>query len=183
MWANYKKTWSSVNKRLTSARKKQSDHLIIENTAVVSYSRLWQNEVMFHAHSVYNRFLDSRMRWPTPVSLEKFARHWRFVITHSDINWKSCLLIYSNLEIVVQKQGKSTSHVLWKIFAALELGGWKTFDPVVRVDASWLKQWCEIGPLFDVAEYTWIMQKNWYIDLPWQPSLMHVVLISPVQHH
>lgn len=110
---------------------------------------------MFHAHSVYNHFLDSRMRWPTPVSLERFARHWHSVITHSDINWKSCLLIYSNPRWLSRNVGIHFTCTLEDFrFAGIRrrqsFSGWKTFDPVVRVVASWLKQCCEIGQLFDV---------------------------------
>lgn len=161
MWCNYQKTWSnswccSVDKRLTSGWK-QPVHLIIENTAVVSYSRLWQNEVMFHTHSVYNPFLDSGMRWLTLARLEQFVWHWHSVITYSDNNKKACLIINSNLEMVVQIQRKFTSHVLKKDVRCAGIGqrssfsGWKAFDTVVRFDASWLKLCCRIGALFEVT--------------------------------
>lgn len=118
MWCNYQKTWSnswccSVDKRLTSGWK-QPVHLIIENTAVVSYSQLWQNEVI-HTHSVYNPFLDSGIWWLTPARMEQFVQHWHSAITYSDNNKKACLIIYSNLEIVVQTLRIFTSHVpYWK---------------------------------------------------------------------
>lgn len=127
MGCTYKKTWSkqwccSVDKRLTFGQK-QAVHLIIENTAVGSYSQLWQNEVMFHTHSVYNPFLDSGTRWLTPARLEQFVRHWHSAITHSDNNLKVCLITYSNLEMAFQIQRKFTSHVFKRIFVVLDLDG------------------------------------------------------------
>lgn len=42
------------------------------------------------------------------------------MITYSDNNKKACLIIYSNLEMVVQILRKFTSHVLKRMFDVLE---------------------------------------------------------------
>lgn len=177
MWCNYQKTWSkswcyNVDKRLTSGWK-QPVHLIIENTAVVSYFRLWQNEVTFHTHSVYDPFLDSGMQWLTPTWLEQFVQHWHSVITYSD-NKKACLKTYSDLEMIVQIPNKSSSRVLKRMSNALESE---------RVNLSMggrnLIQWSDSMPrgwndAVESGHSFWIMQKTWFITLPWQRSLMQV---------
>lgn len=186
MGCTYKKTWSkqwccSADKRLTPCGK-QAVHLIIENTAAVSYSRLWQNEVMFHTHSVYNPFPDSGTRWLTPARLEQCVWHWHTVITQSDNNLKVCLIIYSNREMAFQIQRKFTTHVLRRIFIVLEskvgnssVGGRHLI--VVRVDASWLKQCCKVAELFDVTTGDQLKQL-WF---PWREHLQSQQ--KRLQHH